>query len=145
MAPVAMGVGSAAAHPAACRRSAHSAGATASTGTAASSKSVRSPVSGQVTAFNAPPGLFVQPGNPPAPYSVAAVAVKWMLANVPESESALFRFGQPVDVKVTAYPNHAFKGKVSKIYETVDPNTHRITIRSEIADPNNDLRPGMLA
>ena len=106
---------------------------------------VRSPVSGQITAFNAPPGLFVQPGNPPAPYSVADVAVKWMLANVPESESALFRFGQPVDVKVTAYPNHAFKGKVSKIYETVDPNTHRVTIRSEISDPNNQLRPGMLA
>ena len=38
-----------------------------------------------------------------------------------------------------------FKGKVSKIYETVDPNTHRVTIRSEISDPKNDLRPGMLA
>jgi cobalt-zinc-cadmium efflux system membrane fusion protein len=38
-----------------------------------------------------------------------------------------------------------FKGKVSKIYEAVDPNTHRVTIRSEIADPKNELRPGMLA
>ena len=106
---------------------------------------VRSPISGEITAFNAPPGLFVQPGNPPAPFSVADVSVKWMLATVPESESAFFRLAQPVEVKVTAYPNHVFKGKVSKIYEMVDPNTHRVTVRSDIADPKNELRPGMLA
>jgi len=106
---------------------------------------VRSPISGKVTYKNAQPGFFVQPGNAPAPYSVADVALKWMLANVPESESALFHVGQPVDVKVLAYPDRVFKGKVSKIYEMVDPNTHRVTIRSEITDPNNELRPGMLA
>jgi cobalt-zinc-cadmium efflux system membrane fusion protein len=27
----------------------------------------------------------------------------------------------------------------------MDPNTHRATVRSEIADPNHELRPGMLA
>lgn len=106
---------------------------------------VHSPISGQVTAFNGPPGLLVQPGNAPAPYSVANVAIKWMLANVPESESAFFHVGQPVAVKVMAYPDHVFKGKISKVYEAVDPNTHRVTIRSEIADPHNELRPGMLA
>jgi cobalt-zinc-cadmium efflux system membrane fusion protein len=31
------------------------------------------------------------------------------------------------------------------MYESVDPNTHRVTVRSEIADPTNILRPGMLA
>ena len=106
---------------------------------------VRSPIAGQVTSFNAPPGLLVQPGNPPAPYSVADVTIKWMLADVPESESAFLHVGQPVAVKVMAYPDRVFKGKVSKVYEAVDPNTHRVTIRSEIADPKNELRPGMLA
>lgn len=106
---------------------------------------VRSPIAGKVTAFNAPAGLLVQPGNAPAPYSVANVTVKWMLANVPEGESASYHLGQPVDVKVMAYPDRVFKGKVSKIYEAVDPNTHRVTIRSEITDPSNELRPGMLA
>jgi len=38
-----------------------------------------------------------------------------------------------------------FLGRVSKIYETVDPNTHRVTIRSEIVDPHDELHPGMLA
>jgi cobalt-zinc-cadmium efflux system membrane fusion protein len=106
---------------------------------------VRSPISGKVTSFNAPPGLLVQPGNAPAPYSVADVALKWMLANAPESESSYFHVGQPVEVKVMAYPNRVFKGKISKVYEMVDPNTHRVTIRSEIADPHDELRPGMLA
>jgi membrane fusion protein, heavy metal efflux system len=106
---------------------------------------VRSPISGKVTYKNAQPGFFVQPGNPPAPYSVADVGLKWMLANVPESESGFFRVGQPVAVRVLAYDGRVFKGKVSKIYESVDPNTHRVTIRSEIRDPQNDLRPGMLA
>jgi cobalt-zinc-cadmium efflux system membrane fusion protein len=106
---------------------------------------VRSPIAGKVTAFNAPAGLLVQPGSPPAPYSVANVSVKWMLANVPESENAFFQLGQPVTVKVMAFPDRTFKGKVSKIYETVDPNTHRVTIRSEITDPKDELRPGMLA
>ena len=106
---------------------------------------VRSPISGKITSFNGPPGLLVQPGNPPAPYTVANVSLKWMLANVSESEIQFFHLGQPVQVKVMAYPNRVFIGKVSKIYETVDPNTHRVTIRSEIADPNDELRPGMLA
>ena len=44
---------------------------------------VRSPISGQGHAFNAPPACLVQPGNPPAPYTVANVSVKWMLADVP--------------------------------------------------------------
>jgi cobalt-zinc-cadmium efflux system membrane fusion protein len=106
---------------------------------------VRSPISGKITSFNGPPGLLVQPGNLPAPYSVADVTIKWMLANVSESELSFFRLGQPVQVKVMAYPGRVFKGKVSKIYATVDPNTHRVTIRSEIADPRDELRPGMLA
>jgi cobalt-zinc-cadmium efflux system membrane fusion protein len=106
---------------------------------------VRSPISGKITSFNGPPGLLVQPGNPPAPYSVADVAIKWMLAHVSESELSFFHLGQPVQVKIMAYPGRVFQGKVSKIYETVDPNTHRVTIRSEIADPKDELRPGMLA
>jgi membrane fusion protein, heavy metal efflux system len=106
---------------------------------------VRSPISGKVTYKVAQPGFLVQPGNVPAPYSVADVTIKWMLANVSEADVPLFHLGQPVQVKIMALPDHVFRGKVSKIYETVDPNTHRVTIRSEITDHNDELRPGMLA
>jgi cobalt-zinc-cadmium efflux system membrane fusion protein len=106
---------------------------------------VLSPVAGKITSFNAPPGLLVQPGNPPAPYTVSNLAIKWMLANVIESDIGLLQVGEPVQVKVMAYPNRVFRAKVSKIYPAVDPNTHRCTIRSEIEDPKDELRPGMLA
>ena len=98
---------------------------------------VRSPISGEVTAFNGPPGLLVQPGNSPAPFTVSNVSVKWMLANVIESDIPLYHLGQRVEVKVMAYPEHVFHGNVSKVYASVDPNTHRVTIRSKIADPKS--------
>ena len=106
---------------------------------------VRSSITGQITSFNAPVGLLAQPGSPPAPYTVTNVAVKWMLADVVESDIALLRAGEPVAVTVLAYPQRIFQGKISKIYASVDPNTHRATVRSEIADSKNELRPGMLA
>jgi len=106
---------------------------------------VRSPISGKVTSKNAQPGFLVQPGNDPAPYTVSDVSLKWMLADVVESDIPLLHLGQPVQVEVMAYPARVFKGKVSKIYSAVDPNTHRVTTRSEITDPHDELRPGMLA
>lgn len=106
---------------------------------------VHSPIDGQITTMNAPPGLFVQPGNLPAPYTVSKITAKWMLAEVPESDFALYHEGQPLEVKITAFPDKVFRGKISKIYASVDPDTHRITIRSEVSDPANQLRPGMLA
>jgi len=63
---------------------------------------VPSPISGQITSFDGPPGLLVQPGNPPPPYTVTNVSIKWMLANVVESDIPLFHVGQPVQVKVMA-------------------------------------------
>jgi cobalt-zinc-cadmium efflux system membrane fusion protein len=106
---------------------------------------VPSPIAGQITSRNAQPGLLVQPGNPPAPYSVADISTKWMLANVSESDSPLIQVGQQVKVSVMAYPGRVFDGAVSKLGATVDPNTHRLMVRCDITDPKNELRPGLLA
>ena len=69
----------------------------------------------------------------------------WMLAYVIESDSPLFHVGQEVKVKVMAYPDRVFEGKISTIGATVDPTTHRLLVRSEIRDPKHELRPGMFA
>ena len=106
---------------------------------------VPSPITGRITARNAAPGLLVQPGAVPAPYSVADISTMWMLAYVIESDSPLFHVGQEVKVKVMAYPGREFEGKVSTIGASVDPTTHRLLIRSEIRDPKHELRPGMFA
>ncbi len=106
---------------------------------------VSSPVSGRITARNAQPGLLAQPGIAPAPYAVANLATKWMVANVTESDSPLVHVGQPVRAQVMAHPGRVFAGRVSALGTAVDPNTHRIMLRCDIADPNNELRPGMIA
>jgi cobalt-zinc-cadmium efflux system membrane fusion protein len=106
---------------------------------------VNSPVTGRITARNAQPGLLVQPGNGAAPYAVADLSTKWMVANVTESDSPLIRVGQPVDARLLAYPDRVFKGRIAALGAAVDPNTHRVMLRCEIADPRDELRPGMLA
>lgn len=106
---------------------------------------IASPITGRVTARAAQPGLLVQPGNAPAPYAVAELSTLWMNANVPESDSPLFRAGQETHVKVAAYPDHDFVGKVTVVGATSDPNTHTVLVRSEVSDPKHELRPGMYA
>jgi cobalt-zinc-cadmium efflux system membrane fusion protein len=106
---------------------------------------VPSPISGRITARNAAPGLLVQPSSTPAPYAVADISTMWMLANVAEAESPLYRVGQEVKAKVLAYAERVFEGKIETIGAAVDPTTHRVLVRSAIADPRHELRPGMFA
>lgn len=106
---------------------------------------VPSPMDGRVTARNAAVGLYVQPGSTPAPYTVADIGTMWMLASVPEAEIPLLRLGQKVDVKVMAYPDRIFTGKIVNIGASVDPATHRILVRSEVPDPEHELRAQMFA
>jgi cobalt-zinc-cadmium efflux system membrane fusion protein len=106
---------------------------------------VPSPISGRITARNGSPGLLVQPGNAPAPLVVADVSTMWMVANVAESDSPFFKIGQDVRVSVMAHPGRAFEGRISTIGSTVDAITRRVLVRSEIDDPNHELRSGMFA
>ena len=94
---------------------------------------------------NAAPGLLVQPGNAPAPYSVADIETMWMLANVAETDSPAFRVGQEVKVKVNAFPDREFSGTITTVGARVDPNTRRVLVRSEVKDPQHELRSGMFA
>jgi membrane fusion protein, heavy metal efflux system len=109
-----------------------------------SSLIVSSPISGRITARNAAPGLLVQPGGT-APYTVADISKVWLIANVPESDSPNLRVNQNISASVMAYPDRAFVGKITTIGAAVDPNTHRFFVRSEINDPQHELRPGMFA
>jgi cobalt-zinc-cadmium efflux system membrane fusion protein len=106
---------------------------------------VPSPIDGRITARTAAPGLLVQPGSAPAPYVVNDISTMWMLANVIESDIPNYSVGQEVRVKVTAYPDRVFEGKISTIGSLVDPNTHRVLVRSEIVDPEHRLLFGMYA
>jgi len=104
---------------------------------------VPSPVTGRVTARDGQPGLFVQPGSPPAVYSVADINTMWLLANVAESDVPAFRVGQDIQVSLMAFPGRVFSGQIWSMDSMVDPNTHRMLVRSAVEDPNHELRSGM--
>ena len=106
---------------------------------------VPSPITGRVTARTAAPGDFVQPGNAPAPYSVADISRIWMNASVTESDMPLVRKGQPIHVAVMAFPGRVFDGEISMVGASVDPQLHRGLVRAEIEDPKHELLPGMFA
>jgi cobalt-zinc-cadmium efflux system membrane fusion protein len=106
---------------------------------------VKSPMTGYVTTRNAAPGLFVQPGVAPPPFTVADLSTMWMFANVPERDTPSLRVGQKVKARVAAYPDREFAGEVAVLGPSVDPNTRRVFVRSEIADPQHLLRAGMYA
>jgi cobalt-zinc-cadmium efflux system membrane fusion protein len=106
---------------------------------------VHSPIMGRITARNAAPGLFVQPGSAPAPYTVSDISTVWMLANVPETDFPFLQLGEEVAVDVKAYPGRIFRGTIVNIGASVDLSTRRVLVRSEIRDPKHELRPGMFA
>ena len=106
---------------------------------------VPSPISGRIVARSAAPGFLTQPGNAPAPYSVADLSTMWMIANVIETDAPAYKLGQSVEVTVPAYPGTVFKGRVTTVGSIIDPNTHRQLVRSQIDDPKHLLRSGMFA
>jgi membrane fusion protein, heavy metal efflux system len=106
---------------------------------------VPSPISGRITARNAAPGLFVQPGSAPAPYCVADISRVWMNASVTESDMPLVRTGQKIQVSIMALPNRVFSGEISTVGASVDPVLHRGMVRAEVDDPRHELLPGMFA
>jgi cobalt-zinc-cadmium efflux system membrane fusion protein len=71
--------------------------------------------------------------------------MRWVVANVAETDSPRVRVGESVRVRVPAYPDHCYTGRISRIYATIDPNTHRLTVRAQVEDSAHELRAGMLA
>src|SRR5262245_33974692 len=100
------------------------------------------PISGRVVTRNAAPGLLTQPGNAPAPYSVADLSTMWMIADVIEADAPAYKLAQEVTVTVPAYADKIFKGHVTALGSVIDPNSHRQPVRSEIDDPDHLLRSG---
>jgi cobalt-zinc-cadmium efflux system membrane fusion protein len=106
---------------------------------------VPSPITGRITARTAAPGDFVQPGNLPAPFSVADISHVWLNASVAESDMPVVRIGQEIRVAVMAFPGRRFDGTISTVGASVDTQLHRGLIRAEIEDPRHELLPGMFA
>ena len=106
---------------------------------------VKSPIAGVIVARAAAPGLYVQPGVAPAPYTISDTSTLWLYANVIEEDAPLIRVGQKIEAQASAFPDAIFYGKISVVAAALDPVTRRLAARCEIADPSHMPRAGMFA
>ncbi|MDE6654716.1 MAG: efflux RND transporter periplasmic adaptor subunit [Muribaculaceae bacterium] len=102
-----------------------------------------SPISGVVTARNYDPGDMT--GQLPI-VTVGQItpSVKVMI-NITENDFTKVKTGLPVEVTFDAFPEEVFKGKISRIYPTVDPNTRTFQTEILINNPQGQVLPGMFA
>jgi membrane fusion protein, heavy metal efflux system len=105
---------------------------------------ITAPISGVVVDRQIGPGQFLQSGGSPV-FTIADPSSVWLLANVRESDAALVKVGQSVEVRVLAYPNRAFAAHVTHVAALVDPATHRLPVRAEIDNRDGALKPEMFA
>ncbi len=105
---------------------------------------MRSPVSGRVSALNAVPGTYAN-DNTAALMTISDVSTIWFTAGVQEKDLSYVRVGEDVSATVQAFAGETFKGKVSFVADQLDPDTR--TIKARIAYDNRDgrLKPGMFA
>lgn len=104
---------------------------------------LRSPITGFVTARNFDAGDMFAMTAPI--FTVQQVVPVKLLVGISESEYTRVKKGDEVTLTVDAIPDRAFKGRISRIYPTVNAATH--TVSAEVVVPNADraLRPGMYA
>jgi cobalt-zinc-cadmium efflux system membrane fusion protein len=103
------------------------------------------PIGGVVVDRQVGPGQYLQAGGATPVFTIADPTSVWLLANVRESDAALVRLGQAVEVRVLAYPKRAFKAHVSYVAAVVDPITHRLPVRAVIENLDGALKPEMFA
>ena len=104
---------------------------------------LRSPANGVVLEKSAIQGKRFMAGE--MLYQVADLSQVWLLAEVFERDLAHMRVGQSVQVKVDAYPEKVFAGKLTFIYPTFNNETRTAKARIELANPQALLKPSMHA
>jgi cobalt-zinc-cadmium efflux system membrane fusion protein len=106
---------------------------------------IAAPIDGTVVSRKVGPGQYVRSDNTDPLYLIADLSTMWLEANVTERDIGLVHVGQDVAVTVNAFPDRSFKARITYIGASSDPVTHRIIVRSEVANPDRLLKPQMFA
>jgi membrane fusion protein, copper/silver efflux system len=104
---------------------------------------MRAPISGIVVTKLALRGAQVNPGD--QLFSLATLQRVWITADIYEDDLARVAVGQRLEAVTTAYPDEIFKGVVDRISPALDPNTHTLQLRCQVQNPDQKLKPQMLA
>ena len=109
---------------------------------------VTAPVRGTITQRQIGLGQYINSeaaGAASPVFTISDLSTVYLIANVREVDTPLMHVGLPLEVHVLAYPGRVFKGKVSYVAPSIDPNTHRLPVRADVENPDGALKPGMFA
>jgi HlyD family secretion protein len=106
---------------------------------------IEAPFDGIVVSRILDPGAYVTPGTSTPILQIANLDQIDVLVNVTEVQMASLRVGAPVQIRVDAYPDRTFQGRVSRIAGGIDPMTRTVEAEIDIPNPGHLLRPGMYA
>jgi cobalt-zinc-cadmium efflux system membrane fusion protein len=103
------------------------------------------PISGVIVDRQLGPGQYAQAGASTPVFTIADMSSVWLVGNVREADAGNVGRGQVVEVGVLAYPDRTFSAHVVYVAPTIDPNTHRLTVRAVIENADGALKPEMFA
>jgi membrane fusion protein, heavy metal efflux system len=100
------------------------------------------PVSGIITDQQVTNAAAVQAFGTPSPFTISDLSSVWVLCDVYENDLASVRLGDTAEIRLNAYPDRMFKGRVSNIGSILDPNIRTAKVRMEVQNPGI-MRLGM--
>lgn len=112
-------------------------------GNSASSFALIAPLSGVVLEKTAIVGEIA--ASDKSLFTVSDLSSIWVEGNLSDRELGLVRVGADAEIRVDAYPDDVFRGKVIYLAGTLDPTTRTVLARVEIANRDLRLKPQMFA
>ena len=103
---------------------------------------VRSPLSGKVLELSVVPGEFRNDTSAPV-MTIADLSTVWVSSQVPETYIRFIQLREKVEIRLVAYPEETFEGRVLQISDTVDPQTRTVKVHAEMDNPQGRFRPEM--
>ena len=106
-------------------------------------KSVRAPFDGRVGIRLVNLGQFVSRGQ--ALFPLQKLDSLYVNFKIPQRLLSELLIGQKVAVAVDAFASTRFQGLITAIDSEVDASTRNFSVQATLANPNEELRPGMFA
>jgi Cu(I)/Ag(I) efflux system membrane fusion protein len=101
------------------------------------------PIAGVITELEAREGSMLSPEMPAM--TITELGSLWVVAEVPEAQSAWVRPGTHAEVRFTSQPGAPIHGMVEYVYPELNMETRTVRARIVLEAPPPDVRPNMLA
>jgi membrane fusion protein (multidrug efflux system) len=106
-------------------------------------KQVRSPLTGAVVKRLVSAGEYVRPGTPL--FDLVADDPLKLRGDVPERFADEIAVGQPVQIKVDAYPDTVFEGRLLRVSPAANAENRSISVEAAVPNADHRLKPGFFA